>query len=56
MIDKGHKEYAVVLCFGMVVPEEMKKEAQAMGVTILEDEVIYRLKDQYLTYIKQLRD
>lgn len=45
MNDKGHKEYAVILCFGMTVPEETKKEAEEMGVKILEDEVIYRLKD-----------
>lgn len=50
MLDKGHTEYACLLCFDVTVDKEAEKLAADMGVKIFSKLTIYNLVDDYRAF------
>jgi translation initiation factor IF-2 len=55
MLEKKHKEYAVILAFDVKVSPEAQQEADHLGIKIMTAEIIYHLFDQFKTYIDKIR-
>lgn len=53
---KKHKEYAVILCFDVVLEKEIKELAASMGVRIFEAKIIYHLLDAYTGFVSAERE
>lgn len=53
---KKRKEYAVILCFDVVLDKETKDLASSMGVRIFEAKIIYHLLDSYLKFVGEERE
>ncbi|AFM98901.1 translation initiation factor IF-2 [Encephalitozoon hellem ATCC 50504] len=53
---KKHKEYAVILCFDVVLDREIKDMASSMGVRVFEAKIIYHLLDSYVKFISEERE
>ncbi|KAH8913259.1 hypothetical protein BT69DRAFT_1234828, partial [Atractiella rhizophila] len=50
------KEYAVMLCFDVVVDKEAEKLAEEMGVTIFSAKIIYHLFDSFTAYMAKIQE
>jgi translation initiation factor 5B len=50
MLDKGHTEYACLLCFDVEIDKEAEKLAGEMGVHIFSKMTIYNLVDDYKAF------
>lgn len=55
MLEKKHKEYAVILAFDVKVSVEAQQEADHLGIKIMTAEIIYHLFDQFKAYIDKFR-
>ena len=55
MLEKKHKEYAVILAFDVKVSAEAQEEADHLGIRIMTAEIIYHLFDQFKVYIDSIR-
>ncbi|AFN83623.1 translation initiation factor IF-2P [Encephalitozoon romaleae SJ-2008] len=53
---KRHKEYAVILCFDVVLDKEIRDMASSMGVKIFEAKIIYHLLDSYLKFVEEEKE
>lgn len=56
MLEKKHKEYAVILAFDVKVSPEAQEEADHLGIRIMTAEIIYHLFDQFKAYIDAIRN
>ena len=56
MLEKKHKEYAVILAFDVKVSPEAQEEADHLGIRIMTAEIIYHLFDQFKVYIDGIRN
>ena len=56
MLEKKHKEYAVILAFDVKVSQEAQEEADHLGIRIMTAEIIYHLFDQFKVYIDNIRN
>ena len=56
MLEKKHKEYAVILAFDVKVSPEAQEEADHLGIRIMTAEIIYHLFDQFKAYIDGIRN
>lgn len=56
MLEKKHKEYAVILAFDVKVSQEAQEEADHLGIKIMTAEIIYHLFDQFKVYIDGIRN
>ena len=55
MLEKKHKEYAVILAFDVKVSVDAQEEADHLGIRIMTAEIIYHLFDQFKVYIDAIR-
>nr|XP_027193951.1 eukaryotic translation initiation factor 5B-like [Dermatophagoides pteronyssinus] len=55
MIERGYKEYAVILAFDVKIDPEALQEAANLGVTIFKEDIIYHLFDKYTMHIENYR-
>jgi translation initiation factor aIF-2/yIF-2 len=56
MLEKKHKEYAVILAFDVKVSQEAQEEADHLGIRIMTADIIYHLFDQFKVYIDGIRN
>ena len=56
MLEKKHKEYAVILAFDVKVSPEAQEEADHLGIKIMTADIIYHLFDQFKAYIDGIRN
>jgi translation initiation factor 5B len=56
MLEKKHKEYAVILAFDVKVSQEAQEEADHLGIRIMTADIIYHLFDQFKAYIDGIRN
>lgn len=56
MLEKGFKEYAVMLCFDVKVDKEAQAYADEMGIKIFTADIIYHLFDDFTRHMKQLTE
>lgn len=54
VLDKGLREYAVMLCFDVTVDKEAQKIADEAGVTVFTAEIIYHLFDSFTAHQKKI--
>ena len=55
-LGKNDQLLAVVLAFNVKVLPDAQKEAEREGVSIIQEDIIYRLLEQYQIWVKQKRD
>ncbi|KAG6779950.1 hypothetical protein POTOM_016354 [Populus tomentosa] len=55
MLEKK-KEYATILAFGVEVTPEAREFADELGVEIFNENTIYRLSKEFMTYIQNLKE
>ncbi|SBT39133.1 translation initiation factor IF-2, putative [Plasmodium ovale wallikeri] len=56
MREKGKPEYSVILAFDVKIDPEAEKEAQLLGVEIMQKDIIYHLFDAFTLYMKKIED
>ncbi|SCO68323.1 translation initiation factor IF-2, putative [Plasmodium vivax] len=56
MREKGKPEYSVILAFDVKIDPEAEKEAQILGVEIMQKDIIYHLFDAFTSYIKKIEE
>ena len=56
MLERKHKEYAVILAFDVKVEQAAADLAGELGVKIFTADIIYHLFDQFTAYIDTVRD
>ncbi|GAW81951.1 translation initiation factor IF-2 [Plasmodium gonderi] len=56
MREKGKPEYSVILAFDVKIDPEAEKEAQVLGVEIMQKDIIYHLFDAFTSYIKKIEE
>ncbi|SBS95108.1 translation initiation factor IF-2, putative [Plasmodium ovale curtisi] len=56
MREKGKPEYSVILAFDVKIDPEAEKEAQILGVEIMQKDIIYHLFDAFTAYLKKIED
>jgi translation initiation factor 5B len=56
MIEKGLKEFAVMLCFDVKVDKEAQAYADEIGVKIFTADIIYHLFDDFTKHMAQLTE
>ncbi|KAL1970686.1 hypothetical protein VTN77DRAFT_4330 [Rasamsonia byssochlamydoides] len=56
MLEKGFKEYAVMLCFDVKVDKEAQAYADEVGVKIFTADIIYHLFDDFTKHMAQLTE
>lgn len=49
-----NRRFAVLVVYGMEVPEKIQAEADKARVTIIADNIIYRLIERYQAFVKEL--
>jgi translation initiation factor 5B len=56
MLEKGLKEYAVMLCFDVKVDKEAQAYADEVGVKVFTADIIYHLFDDFTKHMTQLTE
>lgn len=56
MLEKGLKEYAVMLCFDVKVDKEAQAYADEVGVKIFTADIIYHLFDDFTKHMAQINE
>jgi translation initiation factor 5B len=56
MMEKGLKEYAVMLCFDVKVDKEAQAYADEVGVKVFTADIIYHLFDDFTKHMAQLTE
>lgn len=56
MLEKGFREYAVMLCFDVKVDKEAQAYADETGIKIFTADIIYHLFDDFTRHVKQLTE
>ncbi|RAO71241.1 uncharacterized protein BHQ10_007253 [Talaromyces amestolkiae] len=56
MLEKGFKEYAVMLCFDVKVDKEAQAYADDVGVKIFTADIIYHLFDDFTKHMAELTE
>uniref|UniRef100_A0A8C9GXB6 Eukaryotic translation initiation factor 5B-like n=1 Tax=Piliocolobus tephrosceles TaxID=591936 RepID=A0A8C9GXB6_9PRIM len=54
MREKGRPEYSVILAFDVKIDPEAEKEAQTLGVEIMQKDIIYHLFDAFTAYSQKI--
>ena len=54
MVERGKKEYAVILAFDVPVSKEAEQIAKENGVTIFKADIIYHLFDMFTDYMTKV--